>query len=259
MELDRLLDAVSSRFGGLGRLVRLPEGRPTVFVGDTHGDREATERVFARFDISHHTIVFLGDTVDRGADSLGNLQLVLSETIAHPGSVHLLMGNHEAWSIAPFSPADFWNGLPPARAERLGATLSLLPLAANHPAGVLAVHGALPNVPTLGAIDGIELGSEAWRAITWGDWQESGRGGGLPSAGWRRPTFDRDAFERRMEHVGAQVLVRSHQPFAPTYLFGGRCLTLFTSCAYGDGRRRVAVLRPDRPIASARDLDLVEL
>jgi hypothetical protein len=62
-----------------------------------------------------------------------------------------------------------------------------------------------------------------------------------------------------MAQLGARVLVRSHQPFAPTYLFDDRCLTLFTSSAYGDGRRRVAVLHPERDVRTARDLDLIEI
>ena len=259
MNLDRLLDDLSVRLRARGRLVRLSsDDHPIVFVGDTHGDREATERVLARFAAPEHTIVFLGDVVDRGPDSLGNLELILSEMIAHPDSVHLLMGNHEAWNVAPFSPADFWDGLVTDTAVQLGDALSHLPLAAWHPAGVLAVHGALPDVPSLDAIDAIELGSEAWRAVTWGDW-ESSQGGGLPAAGQQRPSFGRVEFDRRSEQLDTRILVRSHQPFAPTLLFDDRCLTLFTSCAYGDGRRRVAVLPADTVPLTAEDLDLIEI
>jgi hypothetical protein len=258
MDLDRLLHDLAARLRERRRLVRLPSDRSVVFVGDTHGDREATERVLARFAVPEHAIVFLGDVVDRGPDSSGNLRLVLSETIAHPDSVHLLMGNHEAWRVAPFSPADFWESLPERDLARLSDALSALPLAAWHPAGVLAVHGALPDVPSLEAIDSVELGSEAWRAITWGDWAES-RGGGLPTAGWGRPSFGRAVFDRRMGRLGARILVRSHQPFAPTFLFDDQCLTLFTSSAYGGGTRRVAILRAGQRVDTARDLDLIEI
>ncbi len=258
MEFDRIVDSLTVKLPDSSRLVRLPSDRPVVFVGDTHGDREATERVLARFPVPEHTIVFLGDVVDRGPDSPGNLRLVLSETTAHPDAVHLLMGNHEAWRVAPFTPADFWESLSERDVARLSDALSALPLAAWHPAGVLALHGALPDVPSLETIDSVELGSEAWRAITWGDWAES-KGGGLPTAGWGRPSFGRAAFDRRMDQLGARILVRSHQPFAPTLLFDDRCLTLFTSCAYGDGARRVAVLRPGRRLDTARNLDLIEI
>jgi len=257
MEFDRILIEFASRSGSASRLVRLPEDRPIVFVGDTHGDREATERIFDRFAVPEHTIVLLGDTVDRGPDSLGNLARVLSAAATHPASVHLLMGNHEAWTVAAFSPADFWEGLDPDRIARLGSAFTRLPYAAWHPAGVIATHGALPDVRSLDEFESIALGSKPWRAITWGDWEAS-RGGGLPAFGGR-PAFDRDSFARRMAQLGARVLVRSHQPFAPTYLFDDRCLTLFTSSAYGDGRRRVAVLHPERDVRTARDLDLIEI
>lgn len=258
MDLDGLLHELAARLRARRRLVRLPSDHPIVFVGDTHGDREATERVLARFPVPEHAIVFLGDVVDRGPDSSGNLRLVLSGTIAHPDSVYLLMGNHEAWRVTPFTPADFWESLSERDISRLSDALAALPLAAWHPAGVLAVHGGLPDVPSLDAIDSVELGSEAWRAITWGDWAES-QGGGLPTAGCGRPSFGRAAFDRRMDRLGARILVRSHQPFAPTFLFDDRCLTLFTSSAYGGGARRVAILRPGEKVDTGRDLDLIEI
>ena len=240
------------------RLVELSGERPTVFVGDTHGDREATERVLARFDPVDHTIVFLGDAVDRGPDSRGNLALILTAIREHPETVHLLMGNHEAWAVDPFRPADFWNGLPPEEERELSQMLAQLPFVAHHPSNLLALHGALPDVQALSEIEAIDLGSEAWRAITWGDW-ETGGTGGLHVAGWRRPSFDRAAFEQRMITLGTRVLIRSHQPSAPRMLFDDRCLTLFSSCAYADGVRRVALLPPDRPVETARDLDLIEI
>ncbi|MFC2099631.1 metallophosphoesterase family protein [Candidatus Bipolaricaulota bacterium] len=238
------------------RLVALPADRPVVFVGDTHGDREASERVLTRFTPPDHAVVFLGDTVDRGPDSRGNLELILTAARDHPGTVHLLMGNHEAWALDPFTPADFWNALLPEEEGALAEALTQLPFAAHHPAGLLALHGALPDLSSLRELDGIALGSEAWRAITWGDWQTAG---GTPATGWRRPVFDRATFERRAEGLGIRVLIRSHQPSAPRYLFGDRCMTLFTSAAYGDGRRRVAILHPGTKLHSARDLDIIEL
>ncbi len=252
------MEQFADRLDDHRRLIRLPSRRPVVFVGDTHGDREATELVLERYPASAHTLVFLGDVVDRGPDSRGNLDLVLSAAVDHPDAIHLLMGNHEAYAVAPFSPADFWEGLAPDDARRLGEILIGLPWAAWHPAGVLAVHGAVPEVPSLEALETIIPGSAAWRAITWGDWEEP-QVGGLPGGGGGRPRFDRTAFETRMGRLGARVLVRSHQPLAPTYLFDDRCLTLFTSKAYGDGARRVAVLSPDRPVETVRDLELVDL
>jgi len=250
-----LLEAAAKRFREEGRLIRLPQGKTIVFVGDTHGDREATERVLSRFLSPEHVLVFLGDYVDRGPDSEGNLKLLLETKLAHPERVFLLMGNHEGWAVAPFSPADFWHSLPPYLQREYAEALAWLPLAAWHEGGVLALHGALPDVERVHDIEYIQLGSSDWRKITWGDWAD------VPgySAGdyFGRPTFGRDFFREVMDRLGLKVLVRSHQPHAPQYLFDGRCLTIFTSSAYGGGEHTVAILRPDTPLRDARDLELI--
>jgi hypothetical protein len=255
--LHRILDETKTLFASQGRLIRLPPTRDVVFVGDTHGDLDATECVLSRY-LPTATIVFLGDAVDRGPDSLGNLKRILNAKRTQPDSIYLLMGNHEAWAVAPFSPADFWCRLDPEEERDIAAGLMRLPFAAWHPAGVLALHGALPDVLSLDELASIEPGSQAWRAITWGDWHDAPRSD-PSSAGWGRPMFGRNAFTVRAQRLGVVVLVRSHQPSAPTYLFGDRCLTVFTSTAYGGTTRHVAVLRTGRTIETARDLELVEI
>ncbi|MEN6369178.1 MAG: metallophosphoesterase family protein [Thermotogota bacterium] len=240
------------------RLIRLDPKRETVFVGDTHGDLDATEEVLARYSSPDAAIVFLGDVVDRGPQSRENLARILAAVAADSERTILLMGNHEAWDIARFSPADFWDSLPSDEEPTVARVLRSLPLAAWHPAGVLALHGALPDLRSLESINAVDLGSPAWRDITWGDWRDVVRVDGR--AGFTgRPTYGADVFRERSRHLGVRVLVRSHQPDAPTYLFGDRCLTLFTSSAYGDGRRHVAVLSWNVQVGTARDLALAEV
>jgi len=239
-----------------GRLIRLPDDRTLVFVGDTHGDVDATRRVLARHIPAGHLIVFLGDAVDRGPGSDENLDLILSTKLKQPESIFLLMGNHEAWGTAPFSPADFWNGLRVGDARALSQVLARLPFAAHHPSGLLAVHGALPDLASIDDIERIALGSPTWRDITWGDFYEVR--GQETSAGSGRPAFGREDFLHRTGRLGIRVVVRSHQPLAPALLFDDRCLTVFSSSAYGDGTRRVALLRPGTILRSARDLALEE-
>ena len=256
-DLLKLLEqALSSDAPRPPRLVRLPDDRPIIFVGDIHGDRDAVETVFSRFPVPDHVIVFLGDIVDRGADSLGALTSVVKGRLEKPSSIHLLMGNHEGRGISRFSPADFWDSLPQDQCEELSHHLTKLPLAAWHPVGILATHGGLPGLSSLDAIDDIDLGSEAWHAITWGDWGSNRR---FASRFEARPTFGPATFEERSFQLGVKVQIRSHQPTAPLYLFDDRCLTLFTSNAYGDGTRRVARLMPGQRIETARDLQLIEI
>lgn len=236
------------------RVVHLPKDRKVVFVGDIHGDLDAFDRALAL--AAGSIVVFLGDLVDRGPFSRDVLTRALAEKLEHPSSTHLLMGNHEAWGEVRFRPADFWDSLRFDEAEPLARSLLRLPFAAWHPSGVLALHGALPDVPSLAAIDDIPLGSPAWRDITWGDWRDRDATGATAGSG--RPQHDEHSFTARSQQLGVRALVRSHQPDAPTYLFSDRCLTLFTSSAYG-GERRVAFLPAGRAIESARDLDLVRL
>jgi hypothetical protein len=252
--LDVARDA-ARELGAEGRLVRLAAGPRTVFVGDIHGDLDAVERVFSHVRLPGTVLVFLGDVVDRGPASRECLERILTEKLEHPQSVHLLMGNHEAWGAARFRPADFWESLSAAESAALALDLLKLPLAAWHPSGLLAVHGALPNLDALSEVSTISVGSPAWRDITWGDWSDRLHPTQTVAS---RPIYGPREFSARSARLGVSLLVRSHQPDAPSYLFGDRCLTLFTSDAYG-GQRRVAVLSPDRPVTTARDLALVEI
>lgn len=238
-----------------GRLVRLGADARTVFVGDIHGDLDAVERVVSAVAAPGDVLVFLGDVVDRGPASCACLERILAAKLESPASIHLLMGNHEAWGVARFRPADFWTTLPTAEADVLAGALLALPFAAAHPSGLLAVHGALPDLGALDDVSTVVAGSTAWRDMTWGDYSAERRPvQTIPS----RPLYGPDEFAARRARLGVRVLVRAHQPSAPMYLYEGRCLTLFTSCAYG-GRRRVAVLPPTARVDSASDLELREI
>ncbi len=237
------------------RLVRLDRGTRTVFIGDIHGDLDAVERVMADIRRPEDALVFLGDVVDRGPASRECLERILSAKLEDPSSIHLLMGNHEAWGVARFRPADFWQPLPAGEAEGLASALLCLPFAAWHPSGVLALHGALPDLGAIDDIATVTAGTAAWRDIAWGDWSSEQEPIQTSAS---RPVYGPETFAARSARLGVRVLVRSHQPDAPTYLFENRCLTLFTSCAYG-GPRRVAVLQPKKRADSALDLELREI
>lgn len=256
-EMNHLIELLGKALpSGSPRLVLLPEDRPVVFVGDIHGDLDAVEIVFSRFPPLEHVLVFMGDIVDRGPDSKSALARIAQEKIQAPSNVHLLMGNHEAYSISHFRPAEFWNSLRPDQSERLAHHLEKLPLAAWLSAGILATHGGLPDLPSLEDINSIALGDESWRAITWGDWVD--KDSQLVNLG-KRPSFGPTSFEKRMSQLGVTIHVRSHQPTCPLHSFANRCLTLFTSSAYGDGKRRVALWVPGQPIGSSRELELIEI
>jgi len=256
-EIRELLEQVGKRLVREPKLIEL-KGRQAVFVGDTHGDFEATKLIVERYHPKDTTLVFLGDYVDRGPKSAENVNFLLRLKLDYPDSLFLLMGNHEGRQVLRFYPADFWESLNPDLQRLYAETLSHLPLAAVTPNGVIALHGALPDVPQLEDIGQIELGSEPWYQIAWGDWYD-GEGEFLGNDAFTgRPQFGRGWFEKLMTRFSQQVLIRSHQPGARQIMYDGRCLTIFTSSAYRlyVPQRTIALVDLERDVKTVADLTI---
>jgi len=256
-EIKDLLNEAEKRFASEAKLIQLESGR-VVFVGDTQGDLEATEKIIHRYLKSENKLVFLGDYVDRGPASLENINFLLEQKIEHSDSLYLLMGNHEGHAVFTFYPADFWEGLDAELRQRYSEVLSKLPLAVSTPNGIIALHGALPDVPGLEDINRIKPGSTEWHQITWGDWQErAGEFLGIDPY-TARPQFGRGWFEEIMSRLGKNILIRSHQPGAPPTMYDRRCLTIFTSSAYRHyiSERTIALVDLRRVVKSVDDIEI---
>lgn len=238
------------------RLIHLPPRGKAVFVGDTHGDLDATETVLSRFLGRANLLVFLGDYVDRGKYSKENVDLLLRAKCEHPGEIILLAGNHEGYLSKSFHPASFWETLPIQEQERYAALFEKFPLAVTSGNGIVGLHGGLPDLIALEGINGIERGDDQWDRILWGDFFEGSEGSPRDLLG--RPQFGRSYFEQMMDRYGKRVLIRSHQPRAPLYLFNKRCLTIFTSYAYAPDRR-IAIVDLETEIRTADEITLQEV
>jgi hypothetical protein len=256
-EIKELLNEAEKAFASEAKLIQLESGQ-VIFVGDTHGDLEATEKIIHRYLKSKNKLVFLGDYVDRGPASLENINFLLGQKLEHHDSLYLLMGNHEGHAIFSFYPADFWEGLDAELRQRYSEVLFKLPLAVSTSNGIIALHGALPDVSCLEDISRIKPGSAEWHQITWGDWQKrAGNFLGIdPYTG--RPQFGRGWFEEIMSRLGKNVLIRSHQPDAPPVMYGRRCLTIFTSSAYSHyiSERTIALVDLNKVVESVDDLQI---
>jgi hypothetical protein len=230
-ETRELLEQVEKTLDKQPRLLEIPDKGQTVFVGDTHGDFDATKTVVGRYLGGDRKLVFLGDYVDRGEASRANINYLLCLKLAYPARLFLLQGNHEGYGIFKFFPADFWESTEPELRALYEKVLLKLPLAVST-GNIIALHGALPDIGTLSDIDKIQPGGEAWQQIVWGDWQEtSGDYLGI-DAYTGRPQFGRGYFDRVMKRLNKSILVRSHQPGSPRLMYANRCLTIFTSHAY---------------------------
>ena len=252
--MSELLDKVGDVLEKEPRLIRLPKEGKAVFIGDTHGDLEATQQVLKKYFKPGYILVFLGDYVDRGPHSRENIELLFKKKLESPNSIYLLMGNHEGYPILPFSPADFWEGLTLEEQQKFGEIFKKLPFVAITQNGLIALHGVPPDVPNLDAINEIKLGSKAWFQITWGDF--STEKGDYFGNIWGRPVFGQSYFERVMNNLKRSVLVRAHQPHIEPKVFDDRCLTIFTSSAYHPIRTIAIVALEGEDLKTTNDLNI---
>jgi len=141
--------------------------RRILAVGDIHGDlhrlRELWEKI--AFDDAQDLLVFLGDYIDRGPQSVEVLRFV-RELLEQYENVYALCGNHEAMmldylaqnGLGGFDPMDIWlsNGgaatykqlckMPPAQAEDLLRFVKKRPLYHRidyEGRGILFVHAGV--------------------------------------------------------------------------------------------------------------------
>jgi len=235
------------------RLIYLPSQGKVVFVGDTHGDVEASQQVTQRYLKKPYRIVFLGDYVDRGSYSRENIQYLLELKLSHPEELFLLTGNHEGFMTKEFNPANFWDSISFGEKEEYGLLFSRFPFAITTQNGILALHGVPPDLKSLEEMSRIALGDENWDRMVWGDFVENETDylGDL----WGRPQFGRQYFNRLMERYQKQVLIRSHQPHAPLMMFDNRCMTIFTSRVYLP-IRTIAIADLEKEIRTADDIVL---
>ena len=253
MDWGDLIEKAGRVFEKEPRLIHLPSEGKVVFVGDTHGDLDASQQVIHQYLKIPYRIVFLGDYVDRGEYSEENIQYLFSMKLKHPDQLFLLAGNHEGFMLKELYPANFWDSLSQEKKEEYGHLFSKLPLATVTQNGILALHGGLPDLKSLEELNQIELGDTHWDRIVWGDFVENE----IEILGdlWGRPQFGRPYFERIMERYQKQVLIRSHQPNSPLTMFKKRCITIFTSYFYRP-IRTVAIVDLEKEIQTSEDVVL---
>jgi protein phosphatase len=218
-----------------GGFVEIHELDNLAIISDLHGDLKSLERILKAIRPERflsepgNRIVFLGDYVDRGSDSLGVLHSVCQLKNAHPDSVVLMRGNHEAPSEFPFSSHD----LPYGIVERFGESegeeiyssllkmfreLTVATIVTN---GLLLVHGGLPTEDAaiqncrnaLATAQESHVSNRVLEELLWNDprrlndfpyWEVSHRGLGRH--------FGEPITRKWLQASGVRALVRGHEP-----------------------------------------------
>ena len=141
-----------------GGLLEVYDLENLVIISDLHGDSNSLFRILSEINYKQflskelNKLVFLGDYIDRGSDSLSILYSVCYLKSTYPNSVILMKGNHEAPAEFPFSPHDF----PYEVEDRFGnrwreiykdilSMFTMLTLATVVKHKLLLVHGGLPT------------------------------------------------------------------------------------------------------------------
>ena len=260
-----------------GGLVELHDFDRLAVVGDLHGDMrilssalELVESV--KFLNPRNKLVFLGDYVDRGSNSVGVLQRVCQLKHRYPDSVVLIRGNHEAPSEFPFSSHD----LPYAMRDRFGpeakasygrvlSFFRMLTLAVVVKGSLLLVHGGLPTGSGVAENyrDFVATGQEnhmrnrVMEELLWNDplpieaepgSEESRRGIGRH--------FGRAVTESWLAATGTRVVVRGHEPCQGYRIdHGGKVMTLFSSKEAYPGYAAACIMVDRVQLTSVKNAD----
>jgi len=221
-------------------LVTLPD-TDLLFIGDTHGDWDATQAILQKFWNTSTVMVFLGDYVDRGPHQLENINLLYTLKLQNPQKIVLLRGNHEIPTIN--RAYGFYDEILRAYddiSQQYWDVFAEHPLAAISPSqNLFAVHGGIPQ--GLGYIEEIatfphevEPEHPITLQLLWNDPKEGLKQFAPSMRGPRMFYFGEEATKTFMNENNLDLIVRAHEVFQQGFheFFQGRILSLFSCRNY---------------------------
>jgi protein phosphatase len=232
----RLLKQVRVLFNHEPMLVTLPN-KDLLFIGDTHGDWEATQAILNKFWHTPTVLVFLGDYVDRGPDQVENINLLYTLKVQNPQKIVLLRGNHEIPSIN--RAYGFYQEIQRAYgdiSQQYWSVFATHPLAAvSSFQRIFAVHGGIPQeLASIEEIADLPREVEPDHPITiqllWNDPKDGLKQFTPSMRGSRMLYFGEEITKVFMAQNHLDLIVRAHQVFQQGYreFFHGRILSLFS-------------------------------
>ena len=214
---------------------------PINVCGDTHGQFTDTLRIF---DVAgkpgKKQFLFLGDYVDRGAQSIENIVYLLTLKLLRPTSIYMIRGNHETEEISTVY------GLRDECCRRysynvyakLIRVFDVLPFAAIVSNTIFCVHGGISS-------ESVEKLKEVKRPLEINDstpvidllWSDPGTDDGfVPSPRGVSYLFGHEQALKFMKDNGFSLIIRSHEfcqdGVALPYGKYGGFITVFSASNY---------------------------
>lgn len=222
------------------------DGSNVTVVGDTHGDFDSTKRIVKYFlkrleKDSNEKILFLGDYVDKGAESVKNFVIICALKATFPNNVYMIRGNHEDLSQNKiYGLFDEMNskysdcGGSDILAPKFDSVYKNLPLSVVLDKNIFCAHGGIPQPsytnPNQYAIDLMWSDPDLYRQVIspngFQSNQNRGGGGNL---------FNLTALENFLQNNQFSLVIRAHQAVTPTEsfriskLYHDRLLTVFSA------------------------------
>lgn len=199
------------------------DAAPILIVADLHGDMKALwSALRKRTDLGCDTVIFLGDYIDRGSESLDVLEKVFSLKIAEPDKIILLRGNHELKETNRFEKLFEDLEYDEDLFTSINNVFDEMPVSAVISDKVFCVHAGIP-----GPVKLLEITKEGAYPFVWNDPSEID-GIGESSRGLGMRTFGEDVFDEFLWVNGLERMVRGHSVVEGGFKwwFDGRLLSI---------------------------------
>lgn len=239
--------------------------------GDIHGDFSIMKKIVSLFyqnkKIFH--LIFIGDIVDRGSQSIACLNLLFALAIKQPKKIHFLRGNHEAISVnSRYGFIDEVRSYSGDKElyELFNKTFADLPLMLVHQkTKYFFVHGGIPiSVLALEELEKLPKGdllleNPLIMQLLWNDPKEDIERSSYSMRGMGIFTYGPELAKEFLKINGLKKIIRAHEAFSDgyKYFFNELLLSLFTSeeyyeyisakIAFIDDLGTIKIFHPDKP------------
>ncbi len=219
---------------------------PIYIYGDIHGQYQDLIRFLEMTDVPPKSkLLFLGDYVDRGKNSIEVLALLFSLKMKYPNNVFLIRGNHECPEVNAnygflqecmerYSPEDA-----PLVYSACNKAMMSLPLAAIINEKIFCVHGGLsPHLNKTNQIEKIKrqvtIPNEGLLCdLLWSDPRSSNKEWSFNDRGVSY-TFNEHAVDKFLSANNLELICRAHQMITTGYRFfnDNKLVTIFSAPNY---------------------------